>query len=132
MRREGDCTALRQQHELRDDVILLRRLAPLLRRLLDEGGVIRSERWTYRLFETLSVDLDRVCERTQARFGGVRHARNHLRLCKIRIVERLCDIQNRRDRHNAIELVEPVASRLLAKFTIQNFRQLFAIGVTQG
>src|SRR5689334_24558443 len=62
----------------------------------------------------------------------MRHLRNHLRFCKIRIFERLRDIQNGCDRHYAVELVEPVAGRLLAKFAIKDFRQSLAIGVTQG
>ena len=97
-----------------------------------KGSIVRSERRTYHLFETFSIDLDRICERAQAGLVGMWHVRNHLRLRKVRIVDGLCDIQNGRDRHLAIELVEPVAGRPLSKFAIENFRKLVAIGVTQG
>src|SRR5262245_51878508 len=100
--------------------------------LPNEGSIVRPERRTYRLFKTLSIDLDRIGECTQARFSRVRHVPDHLRIGKERIVECLRDIQNRRDRQYAVELIEPVAGRLLSKFAIQNLRQLVTIGVAQG
>jgi AMP-binding enzyme C-terminal domain len=102
------------------------------RGLPNEGSIVRSERRTYRLFKTLSIDFDRICECTQPRFGRVRHVPDHLRLRKERIVKGLRDIQNRRDRQYAVELIEPAAGRLLSKFAIQNLRQFVTIDVAQG
>jgi hypothetical protein len=70
----------------------------MARGLPSEGSIVRSERRTYRLLKALSIDLDRIGECTQARFGRVRHVPDHLRIRKERIVESLRDIQNRRDR----------------------------------
>src|SRR5262245_66420950 len=95
----------------------------LTRGLPNEGSIVRSEWRTCRLFKTPSIDLDRICECTQARFGRVRHVSDHLGIPKERIVESLGDIQNRRDRQYAVELIEPVAGRLLSKFAIQNTGQ---------
>src|SRR6516165_5125370 len=97
--------------------------------LSDEGIIVRPERRTHRLFETLSIDLDRICQRTQARFGWVWHVPGHLRLGKEWIVEGLRDIQNRRDRQYAVELIEPVAGRLFSNFAIQNRCQIVTVGV---
>src|SRR5262245_59357541 len=104
----------------------------LTRGLPNEGSIVRSEWRTYRLFKTPSIDLDRICECTQARFGRVRHVPDHLRIPKERIVESLSDMQNSGDRYYAVEPIEPVAGRLLSKFAIQNLRQLVTIDMAQG